>query len=138
MSMPSFFGRSLMWPLEAITSNRGPRYFLIVLAFAGDSTTTRVLPIVGSLSDFLVFFNCWPHLFDGRSREGPLLLRSPRRASRAPQQRPEPSAPTRGQWNRHGKPSRASPRRPQGHRGEGGEGELGAQGRGRHRARSAP
>src|SRR5271163_4406734 len=45
MSTPSFFGRSLTCPFEAITSNLAPRYFLIVLAFAGDSTTTSVLRI---------------------------------------------------------------------------------------------
>src|SRR4051794_23332237 len=40
--MPSFFGRSRTWPLDAITSYPAPRYFLMVLAFAGDSTTTSV------------------------------------------------------------------------------------------------
>src|SRR5262245_52495832 len=45
MSMPSFFGRSRTWPFEAITSYPEPRYFLMVLAFAGDSTTTSVLLI---------------------------------------------------------------------------------------------
>src|SRR5579872_1309796 len=49
MSTPSFLGRSLMCPFEATTSNLEPRYFLIVLAFAGDSTTTRVFPISGFL-----------------------------------------------------------------------------------------
>src|SRR5687767_8949950 len=41
--MPIFLGRSLTWPLLASTSNPGPRYFLIVFALAGDSTTTSVL-----------------------------------------------------------------------------------------------
>ena len=45
MSIPSFFGRSLMCPFEAMTSYLEPRYFLIVLAFAGDSTTTSVFAI---------------------------------------------------------------------------------------------
>src|SRR5579859_5724518 len=47
MSTPSFFGRSLMCPFDARTSNFDPRYFLMVLAFAGDSTTTSVFTIVG-------------------------------------------------------------------------------------------
>ena len=32
-----------MWPMEATTSKSLPRYFLMVLAFAGDSTMTRFL-----------------------------------------------------------------------------------------------
>src|SRR5438094_2730014 len=44
MSTPIFdFGRSRMWPTEAFTVYPEPRYFLIVFAFAGDSTTTSVL-----------------------------------------------------------------------------------------------
>src|SRR5581483_11788869 len=34
-------GRSRTWPLLATTSYSGPRYLLIVLALAGDSTITR-------------------------------------------------------------------------------------------------
>src|SRR3974390_2273612 len=52
MSIPIFLGRSRMCPFEAMTSYFEPRYFLIVLAFAGDSTTTRVLVIRGLLSGF--------------------------------------------------------------------------------------
>src|SRR6185436_18797 len=37
---PSLAGRSRTWPNEARTSYPGPRYLLIVLALAGDSTTT--------------------------------------------------------------------------------------------------
>src|ERR1700761_148994 len=84
MSIPSFFGRSLMWPLEATTSNPDPRYFLIVLAFAGDSTTTSVFAISRfSLPNFPAILSDCERLLDERSPEGPLLLRSPRQASRA-------------------------------------------------------
>ncbi len=38
-----FDGRSAMWPIEARTSKSLPRNFEIVLAFAGDSTTTSGL-----------------------------------------------------------------------------------------------
>ena len=41
----SFFGRSLTWPSEAITTNCLPRYLLIVFAFAGDSTITKAFAI---------------------------------------------------------------------------------------------
>src|SRR5262245_37428636 len=42
MSMPNLLrGRSRTWPLQATTSKSGPRYLLIVLALAGDSTMTR-------------------------------------------------------------------------------------------------
>src|ERR1700761_9242558 len=41
----SFFGRSMMWPIEASTWYSLPRYLLIVFAFAGDSTITSDLPI---------------------------------------------------------------------------------------------
>src|SRR5499426_841480 len=37
---PSLAGKSRTWPKEASTSYPGPRYLLIVLALAGDSTTT--------------------------------------------------------------------------------------------------
>src|SRR5262244_1642495 len=41
MSTPSLlFGKSLTWPSEAFTTKSLPRYLLIVLAFAGDSTIT--------------------------------------------------------------------------------------------------
>src|SRR3712207_711093 len=44
-STPIFdLGRSLTWPTDACTVTPPPRYFLIVLALAGDSTTTRALP----------------------------------------------------------------------------------------------
>src|SRR5216684_1532854 len=44
MSTPIFdFGRSMMWPTEAFTVYPEPRYFLMVFALAGDSTTTSVL-----------------------------------------------------------------------------------------------
>src|SRR5690242_14667528 len=46
MSTPILLlGRSITWPTEAFTTYPEPRYFLIVFAFAGDSTTTRVLPL---------------------------------------------------------------------------------------------
>src|SRR5437588_13086016 len=42
MSMPKrLLGRSRTCPLLATTSKSGPRYLLIVLALAGDSTITR-------------------------------------------------------------------------------------------------
>ncbi len=42
MSTPSvFFGRSFTWPSDASTSYSLPRYLLMVLAFAGDSTMTN-------------------------------------------------------------------------------------------------
>src|SRR3954466_3438510 len=37
-------GRSRTWPMEAFTTKPSPRYLLIVLALAGDSTMTRSLP----------------------------------------------------------------------------------------------
>src|SRR5438046_1925190 len=44
MSIPMvFLGRSLTCPTEAFTTYPGPRYFLIVVALAGDSTMTRAL-----------------------------------------------------------------------------------------------
>src|SRR5262245_42995433 len=43
-STPIFdLGRSLMWPTEAFTSKPLPRYFLMVLALAGDSTITSAV-----------------------------------------------------------------------------------------------
>src|SRR5947208_10131910 len=45
-STPIFdLGRSMTWPTEAFTVNPAPRYFLMVFALAGDSTTTRALPL---------------------------------------------------------------------------------------------
>src|ERR1700684_3720971 len=41
----SFFGRSLMWPSEALTMYCLPRYLLMVFALAGDSTITRAFGI---------------------------------------------------------------------------------------------
>src|SRR5574338_144354 len=42
-STPIFdLGRSFTWPTEASTWYERPRYFLMVLALAGDSTTTRL------------------------------------------------------------------------------------------------
>src|SRR5438105_8645279 len=38
-------GRSRTWPILAFTTNPSPRYLLIVLAFAGDSTITRSFPL---------------------------------------------------------------------------------------------
>src|SRR5262249_49066911 len=38
-------GRSMTWPTDAFTVKPVPRYFLIVLALAGDSTTTRARPL---------------------------------------------------------------------------------------------
>src|SRR5437588_3310241 len=39
------FGRSRMWPIDAMTLKSRPRYLLMVFAFAGDSTTTSAFPI---------------------------------------------------------------------------------------------
>src|SRR5690554_8145237 len=38
-------GRSRMWPTLDLTIKSEPRYLLMVFAFAGDSTITRLLPI---------------------------------------------------------------------------------------------
>src|SRR3954466_3497001 len=38
-------GRSRTWPMDAFTTKPSPRYLLIVLALAGDSTMTRSLPL---------------------------------------------------------------------------------------------
>src|SRR5262245_23819462 len=44
MSIPMvFLGRSLTCPTEAFTTKPEPRYFLMVLALAGDSTTSSPL-----------------------------------------------------------------------------------------------
>ncbi len=41
MSTPILdFGKSMTWPTDALTVKPAPKYFLIVLALAGDSTTT--------------------------------------------------------------------------------------------------
>ena len=42
----AFFGKSLIWPTLDSTMKSDPRYFDIVLAFAGDSTITRFLLII--------------------------------------------------------------------------------------------
>src|SRR5258707_8896337 len=44
-----FEGRSLICPIEAITTKSLPRYLLIVFALAGDSTMTRFLVITYSI-----------------------------------------------------------------------------------------
>ncbi len=45
-STDSFFlGRSRTCPRDALTIYLSPRYLLIVLALAGDSTTTKSFPI---------------------------------------------------------------------------------------------
>ncbi len=47
-STPIFdFGRSTTWPTDAFTVKPEPRYFLIVFAFAGDSTTTSARSLPG-------------------------------------------------------------------------------------------
>src|SRR5439155_9542900 len=44
MSTPILLlGRSITWPTDAFTTYPEPRYFLMVFAWAGDSTTTSVL-----------------------------------------------------------------------------------------------
>src|SRR5215475_11981081 len=49
MSTPRpFFGKSLMWPTDAMTLKSLPRYLLIVFAFDGDSTITSDLDITHS------------------------------------------------------------------------------------------
>ena len=45
----SFFGRSLTWPSDALTTYCLPRYLLMVFAFAGDSTITRAFDTVTTL-----------------------------------------------------------------------------------------
>src|SRR5438309_1438773 len=55
-----FEGRSLICPIEAITTKSLPRYLLMVFAFAGDSTITRFLIITYSIP---VTHRC---LFDDR------------------------------------------------------------------------
>src|SRR5262249_34110520 len=53
MSTPRpFFGRSLIWPTEAMTLKSLPRYLLIVFAFDGDSTITSDLDITHSNATF--------------------------------------------------------------------------------------
>src|SRR5882672_8056010 len=44
---PFLAGRSRTWPNEARTSYEEPRYLLIVLAFAGDSTMTIFMSFQG-------------------------------------------------------------------------------------------
>ena len=40
---PSFEGRSLTWPYVASTWKSGPRYLLMVVALAGDSTISSLM-----------------------------------------------------------------------------------------------
>src|SRR2546430_4658309 len=40
----TLFRSSITWPTDAFTVKPAPRYFLIVLALAGDSTMTSALP----------------------------------------------------------------------------------------------
>ena len=49
----AFFGRSLMCPTLDSTIYSDPRYFEIVLAFAGDSTITKDLAIINIFIPFL-------------------------------------------------------------------------------------
>ena len=54
-SMPNWlFGKSRRWPIEARTMYLRPRYFSMVLALAGDSTTTSVFFVAARF--FVVFF----------------------------------------------------------------------------------
>ena len=48
----AFFGKSLIWPTLDSTINSEPKYFVIVLALAGDSTITRDLVIQKNFSFF--------------------------------------------------------------------------------------
>src|SRR5215475_13907536 len=48
-------GRSLMCPTDAFTTKALPRYFLMVRAFAGDSTTRSDLPEARTGASFLGF-----------------------------------------------------------------------------------
>ena len=43
MSTPSFFGRSRMWPTEAMTLYPLPRYLVMVFALEGFSTITSLV-----------------------------------------------------------------------------------------------
>src|SRR5207248_3313878 len=60
MSMPKrLLGKSRTWPMLATTSKSGPRYLLIVLALAGDSTITRFFFFRAATARFLgVFAAC--------------------------------------------------------------------------------
>jgi hypothetical protein len=52
-STPIFdFGRSTTWPTDAFTVKPEPRYFLMVLALAGDSTTTSARSLPARLGAF--------------------------------------------------------------------------------------
>src|SRR5207244_13177326 len=54
MSMPKrLLGKSRTCPLLATTSKSGPRYLLMVLALAGDSTITRFFFFLVATSNFL-------------------------------------------------------------------------------------
>src|SRR5262245_39569810 len=56
VSTPIFdFGRSFIWPTDAFTTKALPRYFLMVRAFAGDSTTRSDLPEERAAAGLLLF-----------------------------------------------------------------------------------
>src|SRR5689334_18176386 len=67
-------GRSRTCPMDAFTTKPSPRYLLIVLAFAGDSTITRSLPLGFFLAVAMYFASlsfatgpAWPR--DGSPRD---------------------------------------------------------------------
>src|SRR5262249_33918601 len=89
-STPIFdLGRSMTWPTEAFTVKPGPRYFLMVFALAGDSTTTR------AFSFFFLAAAAFAMTFLSQAHEPPtggacgqtvqLQLHHQRRAGRVPQ-----------------------------------------------------
>ena len=55
----AFFGRSLIWPTLDSTIYSDPRYFEIVLAFAGDSTITNDFDIFYKLPFLWISLNCF-------------------------------------------------------------------------------
>lgn len=58
MSTPNWLlGKSLTWPMEASTTKFFPKYFPIVLALAGDSTITKLCPIL-KLRYKILCFKC--------------------------------------------------------------------------------
>src|SRR2546430_16913187 len=82
-------GRSRTWPMLAFTTNPSPRYLLIVLALAGDSTITRAFSL-----DFFFAILCqlprpktsqaaFPPSWGGidRGGRGPLLAIHPQQAA---------------------------------------------------------
>src|SRR5262249_5360813 len=56
-------GRSLMCPTDAFTTKALPRYFLMVRAFAGDSTTRSDLPEARTGASFLDDLPFWAAAF---------------------------------------------------------------------------